>query len=378
MLRNLDALDALKGVAALALAFHAWSGFTIWSGSAVIGQFYLFVDFFFVFTGFLIAEVYRDQVNSRADLGKFAILRLARLYPIHLFFLVPLAGIELMKLFYAALGAPQTGDAAFAAEHLSLIGLLANLTFTQAFGLLDNPGWNEPSWYAATEFWVSLLFALACLTGLMRHAIGRAALAAVAASALAWMLQEPGTMKLENGGAFARGVYSFGVGVAAHSLLRMDRIARRLAEIRRRFAGMIEAPSLVLVAVFIAHSDGAVSFAAPFVFSILIFVFADGRGAVSRRLRSGFFRMLGKFSYSIYMSHFLFVLPMRGVIEARGTEDISAVATFAVGLFITLTIVFGVITERLVEAPTRDAIRRWLDGRSWAGRALRQPRHRTI
>lgn len=378
MLRNLDALDALKGVAALALAFYAWSGFTIWSGSAVIGQFYLFVDFFFVFTGFLIAEVYRDQLISRADLGKFAILRLARLYPIHLFFLVPLAGIELMKLFYAALGAPQTGDAAFAAEHLSLIGLLANLTFTQAFGLLDNPGWNEPSWYAATEFWVSLLFALACLTGLMRHAIGRAALAAVAASALAWMLLEPGTMKLENGGAFARGVYSFGVGVAAHSLLRMDRIARRLAEIRRRFAGMIEAPSLVLVAVFIAHSDGAVSFAAPFVFSILIFVFADGRGAVSRRLRSGFFRMLGKFSYSIYMSHFLFVLPMRGVIEARGTEDISAVATFAVGLFITLTIVFGVITERLVEAPTRDAIRRWLDGRSWAGRALRQPRHRTI
>lgn len=378
MLRNLDALDALKGVAALALAFYAWSGFTIWSGSAVIGQFYLFVDFFFVFTGFLIAEVYRDQLISRADLGKFAILRLARLYPIHLFFLVPLAGIELMKLFYAALGAPQTGDAAFAAEHLSLIGLLANLTFTQAFGLLDNPGWNEPSWYAATEFWVSLLFALACLTGLMRHAIGRTALAAVAASALAWMLLEPGTMKLENGGAFARGVYSFGVGVAAHSLLRMDRIARRLAEIRRRFAGMIEAPSLVLVAVFIAHSDGAVSFAAPFVFSILIFVFADGRGAVSRRLRSGFFRMLGKFSYSIYMSHFLFVLPMRGVIEARGTEDISAVATFAVGLFITLTIVFGVITERLVEAPTRDAIRRWLDGRSWAGRALRQPRHRTI
>lgn len=378
MLRNLDALDALKGIAALALAFHAWSSFTIWSDSAVIGQFYLFVDFFFVFTGFLIAEVYRDQVNSRADLGKFAILRLARLYPIHLFFLVPLAGIELMKLFYAGLGASQTGEAAFAAEHLSLVGLAANLTFTQAFGLLDNPGWNEPSWYAATEFWVSLLFAVACLAGLMRHAVGRATLAAVAVAALAWMLSDPGTMKLENGGAFARGVYSFGVGVAAHSVLRMDSIARRLAEIRRRFAGFIEAPSLVLVAIFIANSDGVVSFAAPIVFSALIFVFADGRGAVSRKLRSGVFRMLGKFSYSIYMSHFLFILPMRGVIEASGAKDVSLIATFAVGLFIALTIVFGIITERLVEAPTRDAIRHWLDGRAWAGSALREPRHRTI
>lgn len=378
MLRNLDALDALKGVAAVALAFYAWSGFTIWSGSAVVGQFYLFVDFFFVFTGFLIAEVYRDQMQSRADLGKFAILRLARLYPIHLFFLVPLAGIELMKLFYAALGAPQAGEAAFVADHLSLVGLAANLTFTQAFGLLDNPGWNEPSWYAATEFWVSILFAIACLFGLMRHAAGRAVLAAVAIGALAWMLAEPGTMKLENGGAFARGVYGFGVGVAAHSILRIDRIARWLAEIRRRFAGFIEAPSLVLVAIFIAHSDGVASFAAPVVFTVLIFVFADGRGAISRRLRGGFFRMLGKFSYSIYMSHFLFILPMRGMIETGGGKDVTIIATFAVGLFIALTIVFGIITERLVEAPTRDAIRRWLDGRSWAGGSLRQPKHRTI
>lgn len=378
MLRNLDALDALKGVAAVALAFYAWSDFTIWAGSAVIGQFYLFVDFFFVFTGFLIAEVYRDQVKSRADLGKFAILRLARLYPIHLFFLVPLAGIEMMKLFYGGPGAPQAGEVAFAAEHLSLVGLTANLTFTQAFGLLDNPGWNEPSWYAATEFWVSLLFALACLAGLMRTIAGRAGLAAVAIAALAWMLMDPETLKLENGGAFARGVYSFGVGVAVHSLLRIDRIARRLADIRRRFAGLIEAPSLFLVAIFIAHSDGVASFAAPVVFTVLIFVFADGRGAVSRSLRSGIFRMLGKFSYSIYMSHFLFILPMRGVIETNGGENITVIATFAVGLFIALTIVFGIITERLVEAPTRDAIRCWLNGRSWADNALRQPRHRTV
>ncbi len=378
MLRNLDALDALKGIAALAIAFYAWSGFTIWADSAMIGQFYLFVDFFFVFTGFLIAEVYRDHLNSRADLGKFAILRLARLYPIHLFFIMPLAGIELMKLFYAALGAPQIGDPAFGAEHLSLTGLIANLTFTQAFGLFDAPGWNEPSWYAATEFWVSVLFALACLMGMMRSAWGRCLLAATAAAALIWMLSDPGTIKLENGGAFARGVYSFGVGVAAHSLLRIETLARKLAEIRRGFAGFIEAPSLILVILFISLSDGLASFAAPVVFAILIFVFADGRGAVSRTLRTGLFRILGKFSYSIYMSHFLFILPMRGVIETNGGQDVTVIASYAVGLYLGLTIVFGIITERLVEAPTRSFIRHWLNSRSWAGSALKQPAPRSV
>jgi len=230
MLRNLDALDALRGVAALSIAFYAWSEFTVWSDSAVIGQFYLFVDFFFVFTGFLIADVYRDHIKDYASLGKFAILRLARLYPIHLFFLIPLAGVEVMKLFYAALGAPQAGEAAFAAEHLSIVGLFANVTLTQAFGLLETPGWNEPSWYAATEFWVSMLFALACLLGLMRSVLGRTALALVAIGALIWMLTGPSVMQLENGGAFARGVYSFGVGVTVHSILSIDWFARKMAE----------------------------------------------------------------------------------------------------------------------------------------------------
>lgn len=376
MLRNLDALDALRGIAALMIAFYAWSEFTVWSGSAVIGQFYLFVDFFFVFTGFLIADVYRDHIKTRADLGKFAILRLARLYPIHLFFLIPLAGVELMKAFYAAVGAPQAGEAAFAAEHLSSIGLVANVTLTQAFGLLETPGWNEPSWYAATEFWVSIVFAIACLLGLMRSVIGRFSLALATAATVAWMLSDPGVMKLENGGAFARGVYGFGVGVAVHCILRIDQVARKLAEIRRAYAGLLEAPSLILVAFFIANSQGLISFAAPFVFGALIIIFADGRGAISRHLRSGVFRVIGKFSYSIYMSHFLFIWPMRGVVEAHGGPEVVIIASYFVGLYLSLTIVFGIISDRLVEAPTRDAIRRWLDGRSWAGRSLKQPRHR--
>lgn len=82
MLRNLDALDASRGLASFAIAFYAWSQFTVWADSPIVGQFYLFVDFFFVFTGFLIAEVYRDHLKTSADLRKFVILRLAKLYPI--------------------------------------------------------------------------------------------------------------------------------------------------------------------------------------------------------------------------------------------------------------------------------------------------------
>ena len=325
MKRNLDALDALKGVAALAIAFYAWSGFTIWAGSAFVGQFYLFIDFFFVFTGFLLAEVYRDNLATKGDLGRFAVLRLARLYPIHLFFILLLAGIELMKLIYAALGAEQVGSPAFGAEHLSLEGLAANLTLTQAFGWVANPGWNEPSWYVAIEFWVSLAFAGLCLIGAMRSAIGRSVLGVAVIASLIWMVAT--TTDLGEAHPLIRGVYAFGVGAAAHSVLRMPRLDRMIAAFRGRFGGLLEVTALVLVCLYLNGSQGGSSFAAPIVFAALIFVFADGRGAVSNMLRGGVFRVVGKFSNSIYMSHFLFIMPMRNIVEAASGDSAVIVAS---------------------------------------------------
>lgn len=369
MKRNLDALDALKGVAALAIAFYAWSGFTIWAGSAFVGQFYLFIDFFFVFTGFLLAEVYRDSLATKGDLGRFAVLRLARLYPIHLFFILPLAGIELMKLIYSAFGAEQIGAPAFGAEHLSLAGLAANLTLTQAFGWVATPGWNEPSWYVAIEFWVSLVFAGLCLIGVMRSAIGRSVLGLAVIASLIWMVAT--TADLGEAHPLIRGVYAFGVGVAAHSVLCMPRLDRMIAAFRGRFGGLLEIVALGLVCLYLSGSQGGSSFAAPIVFAARIFVFADGRGAISNMLRGGVFRVVGKFSYSIYMSHFLFIMPMRNIVEAASGDSAVVVASYFVGVYLSLTLIFGIITERLVEQPTRSAVRQWLNGRSWAQKPKR-------
>ena len=52
------------------------------------------------------------------------------------------------------------------------------------------------------------------------------------------------------------------------------------------------------------------------------------------------------------------------------------IASYTVGLYLALTIVIAIITEKLVEAPTRNAIRSWRDGQTWSGSALKQPRPR--
>ena len=47
-------------------------------------HFNLFVDLFFVVSGFVIARQYFGQVNEPASIGRFLWRRLARIYPLHL------------------------------------------------------------------------------------------------------------------------------------------------------------------------------------------------------------------------------------------------------------------------------------------------------
>ena len=47
-------------------------------------HFNLFVDLFFVVSGFVIARQYFGRVNDAASVGRFLWRRLARIYPLHL------------------------------------------------------------------------------------------------------------------------------------------------------------------------------------------------------------------------------------------------------------------------------------------------------
>jgi peptidoglycan/LPS O-acetylase OafA/YrhL len=83
------ALDALRGVAAIAVLFHhierefdVYFGFTYG---------YLAVDFFFLMSGFVIAGAYEPRMADGMSLGSFFLVRLKRLYP--MIFLGSLLGI---------------------------------------------------------------------------------------------------------------------------------------------------------------------------------------------------------------------------------------------------------------------------------------------
>jgi peptidoglycan/LPS O-acetylase OafA/YrhL len=85
---EIRSLNTVRGVAALMIAlFHAPAAFGV---TTVLPHAYVGVDLFFVLSGFVISLAYGPRVDAGMTFGRFAQLRMARLYP--LLFLATLAG----------------------------------------------------------------------------------------------------------------------------------------------------------------------------------------------------------------------------------------------------------------------------------------------
>ncbi len=291
-----EALDGLRGICAIFVClFHFRANGPLATLDFVRGS-WLFVDFFFVLSGFVIAANYRESLVAGKFLRRFVILRLGRLYPLHAFMLLCFVVVELAAAAFAGDGVMRRQ--AFDSGH-SVYAILTNLTLTQAFGLHPRLTWNQPSWSIAVEFWTYLLFALAALwagAGLEKW-LG---LAVIVCAAVLMMVTNYG-INVSHAWSIFRCVYGFAVGALLWRLCQHGGVVPRRAW---RGATFFELAAVVAVVVFVSlFSATRFNLLSPLVFGGAIVVFAAESGAISRWLTTAPFRWLGVLSYSIYMVH---------------------------------------------------------------------------
>jgi peptidoglycan/LPS O-acetylase OafA/YrhL len=292
-----EALDGLRGLCALCVClFHFRANGPIASADFVRGS-WLFVDFFFVLSGFVIAASYRARLISGGYLRSFAIMRLGRVYPLHVVMLGAFIGMEVIGLLLASKGLMkrQPFD-----DHHSLAAILSNLTLTQSFGLHDSLTWNQPSWSIAVEFWTYILFALAARAA--GEALERWLLVAVIICIAVLAVVTPWGMNVSWSWSLFRCVYGFAVGAMAWKWWQ----ARAVTPGPKPGATLLELAAVALVVMFVSQlAMSRFNLASPLVFAAVVLVFAREGGAVSRFLKSAPLRRLGVLSYSIYMVHTL-------------------------------------------------------------------------
>jgi peptidoglycan/LPS O-acetylase OafA/YrhL len=158
MKNKISNLESLRGFAALTVAmFHFQIG-TLLTNNSFVDHGDQAVSFFFVLSGFVIAENYFEKLNNFSHVLKFQIKRFWRLYPVHLFVLVLYVFVELAKLYFIEYSDIKPTEKAFDDDQ-SLISFIKSIFLFQ--NILDNEFvWNRPAWSISVEFYTYLLFAL--------------------------------------------------------------------------------------------------------------------------------------------------------------------------------------------------------------------------
>lgn len=354
------ALDSWRGICAVCVVlFHFASVMpSSLDGSTFIGNAYLFVDFFFVLSGFVLCHGYHGKISSPLDIGRFVLRRLARVWPLHAFVLVCFVLTIALVNRYPH---PHELTLSKAGTDYPLDALLPNVFLLNAVGL-QKPVWNGPAWSIGAEFYVYVLFALV-LVAAPRRIVPIAIGLSLTALALIFCLA-PDLMNSTWDYGTVRCIAGFFAGVLAYHgyqrLQRIDIVKATLCEL----GAIVLVVALVICAGDDADNAHATSLLAPAVFAIAVVTFAGESGLLSLLvLRARPFRALGRYSFSIYMIHqpllvglcygaWLSGMPT-GAFNAAASAQPMASPDLLLIDFVLGVIVLAAASYRFIETPAR-------------------------
>ncbi len=294
-------LDSWRGIAACMVALMHLDFRNPYShlhGAPFLSNSWLFVDFFFVLSGFVIAANYQQRLLGGFGVGRFLLLRLGRLYPLHFAMLAAIIYCRLLLVLIPALSSISHGaPAPFSTPNEAPDTILANLLLIQALHLYPFDTWNSISWSISTEFYTYVIFAV-CLVGLRRHGWIALLLAMIGGPILIAVLSEHNMHTMSDWGII-RSIYGFAAGVIVWNVYRKWGV-----KVGKRLSGNIaEWCTIGLMSAFVSLSgETLLSLAAPYVFGLVVLVFAFEAGTASAILRLRPMVFLGTVSYSIYMT----------------------------------------------------------------------------
>jgi peptidoglycan/LPS O-acetylase OafA/YrhL len=355
-------MTGLRGIAALLVVtyhFYPPSDNTTNPFSLFIGKGYLWVDLFFVLSGFLLAlnyaHLFSEGWSFRAWVD-FLMRRLARVYPLYI-------AIVAATLIYtvSVYGSFQSkGD--FPSLNLSrpLVEIIANIALIQSWGVarsIDGVAWSlSTEWCAYLLFPVLVWLALFCRRRTAALAVITVALTAIATVSL--------TM---TDGAYHSGPLDAYDGTTMQPLLRciggflLGILTYRAAQ-SPKLLGLVARDGVIFAAVALlawGFAAGAYDLFVYPLFAVMVLGLYGNRGWLGRLFGCAPVYWLGLVSYSLYLLH-IYLLGPRYQMEQwlRGwmtVDQAGYVANAAVYVFL---LALSGLTYWAVEEPGRRWMRR--------------------
>lgn len=289
--KRFETLDAFRGICALSVVvFHmnligSITELDFFKGSSI------FVEFFFVLSGFVLAHGY--GFKRHINFQKFMRARFFRLYPLHFFMFLVMFAIEICKLFAYKFGGfvftnePFTNGFAISEiiPNLLLIQSWTPITFATSF--------NSPAWSISIEFYMYALL-YASIAFFKSHRV----ISWFIISLIAFFLVFLGSDILVS--QVLRGLSCFFGGAFTYVLYK------KISYIQPSFftGSIIEVILIICVVLIVQSKIEFRSIIAPLLFFLTVLFFAFESGWFSNMLKLKPLQYTGKLSYSIYMTHY--------------------------------------------------------------------------
>lgn len=356
-------LESLRGVAALLVVLYH-SSFSFGDRSiAFIGNSYLFVDFFFILSGFVMALAYGDRIRRDMPFWRYITLRLGRIYPLHLFMLLAWIPYILAKqyLYNAGFGGSDPSEKA------NLASFISNLFLVHGMGLHDYVSWNFPSWSISVEFFAYVAFYAITATFDRSRNLYVPVIISLTCYAFIFSLDRPDIDYSYDFGFF-RCLGSFYLGVF---LFRLG-LDRRPFD-SRAMMNVLEVMSaaFLVIAVSLVKVDEFFSALSLMSFACVLVVFSfSTNGILGRLLETPALRHLGIWSYSVYLVHGLVLAGFHNVFEYVLKVDIDAAmgvqSLFINALVLGITVTVSRYTYIHIEKRFRDKVKVWVSRKDQA------------
>lgn len=335
-------LESLRGVAAvLVVLYHTAYNFYD-KKSVFVESSWLFVDFFFVLSGFVMTLAYADKIKQGLSFSGYIIPRFFRLYPLHLAMVLAWVPFIVFKLYLYRSG--YGGTDPLLTENLTT--LFGSLFMLNSVGF---QGWNGPSWSISAEWWTYIaFFFLLAFTGKLKRVGWLMVLIAVFIYALTAWIRGP-FVPLTNDFGILRCIPAFLLGSAAYHLFGQGWQSKGAVH------EWLSSIALIVSICLSTYSYWCCYLAvASFIYVILAFSTSENT-VLGKLLLSTPLKLLGLYSYSIYLVHMIIVVAVGDVLEHVFNLPSSSITGWMSVLLNTALIIITIITAhftyRWIEAP---------------------------
>ncbi|WP_161862727.1 acyltransferase family protein [Algicella marina] len=338
---------SLRGIAALCVVvYHVGLGFPFLDipfRTGFAGHSYLFVDLFFLLSGYIICIKYRSWFSGGISVSgyvRFMALRFARIYPNFLLWVfIPFAVVGLAQGLWIG-GLPPLADL--------LMSVALHILMMQS--VLDAPVvWNTPLWSIPVEMVSYALFPL--LTFVFFQSRTFALICACIAFGIVIHLGWGQSIDVITGPvAIVRGLAGFTIGGV---LALFSSTTHRLPD---AVLSVLQASAL-LVSITAVHSGYEVTSIAGFI--CLVWLTQENRGVLYLLLGRQAFHTAGIYSFSVYLAHttLIFVINLFYYKLVRATEMTETDYWATSALALVSSLIVGRFCYHHFELPTQKAMR---------------------